>query len=196
MSDASPFLSLLLITALAAFVPLLSTRLRRLQMPIVVGEILAGMIVGRSGLDLVQFSPTLDFLALFGFTYLMFISGLEVDFAALSGAPEQGGPRSPLIRTLSLGSGIFSLTLGVSLFFAGALYDLGLIRDPYMMALILSTTSLGIVVPVLKERALIASRYGQALLFSALIADFGTLLLITVKVAMESHGVGPQLLRV
>jgi CPA2 family monovalent cation:H+ antiporter-2 len=73
MSHEFPFLSLLLITGLAAFVPLLASRLR---LPIVVGEILAGIIVGRSGLNLIEPSPALDFLATFGFTYLMFLSGI------------------------------------------------------------------------------------------------------------------------
>ena len=61
-----PFISLLLITALAAFVPLLASRFRKFRVPIVVGEILAGMIVGKSGLDLIQPSPALEFLTIFG----------------------------------------------------------------------------------------------------------------------------------
>jgi len=57
-----------------------------------------------------------------------------------------------------------------------------------MIALILSTTSLGVVVPVLKEQGLSSGRYGQTLLIAALIADFVTMLLITVVVAALSHG--------
>jgi len=56
------------------------------------------------------------------------------------------------------------------------------------MALILSTTSLGIVVPVLKERRMSSGLYGQSLLIAALIADFATMILITVDVAVLSHG--------
>jgi Trk K+ transport system NAD-binding subunit len=57
-----------------------------------------------------------------------------------------------------------------------------------MMGLILSTTSLGIVVPVLKQRGLSGSRYGQALLLAALVADFSTMFLITLYVAVRSRG--------
>ena len=60
--------------------------------------------------------------------------------------------------------------------------------SPWMIALILSTTSLGVVVPVLKEQGLTRGRYGQTLLIAALIADFVTMLLITVVVAALSHG--------
>jgi Kef-type K+ transport system membrane component KefB/Trk K+ transport system NAD-binding subunit len=194
MSESSPFLSLLLITGLAAFVPLLASKLRRLRLPTVVGEILAGMFIGKSGLNLIETSPTLDFLALFGFTYLMFLSGLEVDFGSLSSDSEDEDSPSRLRRSVLLGSLVFLISLVISYTSAGALLYFDLITDPLMVALILSTTSLGIVVPVLKERALIASDLGQTVLFSALIADFGTLLLITVDVAILSHGFTPDVL--
>lgn len=45
--DHSPFLALLLITVLALVVPILSARLRRFYIPIVVGEIVAGISIGR-----------------------------------------------------------------------------------------------------------------------------------------------------
>jgi Kef-type K+ transport system membrane component KefB len=194
MNESSPFVSLLLITGLAAFVPLLATGLRRLRMPIVVGEILAGMIVGQSGLNLIEFSPTLDFLALFGFAYLMFLSGLEVDFGAITSRSDDRPGFTRLNRVVTLGFAVFGLTLVLAFLAATSLLFLGLIRDPWMIALILSTTSLGIVVPVLKERGLIASEYGQSLLLSALIADFGTLLFITVEVAVLSKGLSLEVL--
>ncbi len=195
MGEEFPFLSLLLITALAAFVPLLASRLRRLRVPIVVGEILAGIIVGQSGLNLIEPSPALDFLATFGFTYLMFLSGLEVDFAALLALKNRtngGWLTNPLI----LGLAVFVLTVAGGLLVALGLTRVGLIQNPLIMALILSTTSLGIVVPVLKERSLTGSQYGQSLLISALVADFVTLLLISFVVAVISHGLTFELLLV
>jgi Kef-type K+ transport system membrane component KefB len=190
----SPFFSLLLITCLAAFVPLFATAFRRLHMPMVVGEILAGMAVGRSGLDLVETSPTLDFLALFGFTYLMFLSGLEVDPSAIISPASRKKRSSYFSGPFALGVGVFCLTLVVSLASAAAFYTAGLIEEPFMVALILSTTSLGIVVPVLKERGMAATDFGQSLIFSALVADFGTLVLITALVAFMSKGVTPEIL--
>jgi CPA2 family monovalent cation:H+ antiporter-2 len=195
MGEEFPFLSLLLITALAAFVPLLASRLRRLRVPIVVGEILAGIIVGQSGLNLIEPSPALDFLATFGFTYLMFLSGLEVDFAALLALRNRvngGWLTNPLI----LGLAVFVVTVAGGLVVALGLTRVGLIQNPLIMALILSTTSLGIVVPVLKERSLTGSQYGQSLLISALVADFVTLLLISFVVAIISHGLTFELLLV
>jgi Kef-type K+ transport system membrane component KefB len=131
--------------------------------------------------------PALEFLAAFGFTYLMFLSGLEVDFAVLMSSARAPSDRR-LGDPLSLGGGVFALTAGGGLVVAFGLTQMGLIQSPLIMALILSTTSLGIVVPVLKERNLSGTQYGQSLLVSALVAGFATLLLISVAVAAVSHG--------
>jgi Kef-type K+ transport system membrane component KefB len=63
-----------------------------------------------------------------------------------------------------------------------------------MMALILSTTSLGIVVPVLKERQMTTSQYGQTILLAALLADFLTMFMITIYVAGLSAGLTLEIL--
>lgn len=195
-SEEFSFLSLLLITALAAFVPLLASRFKKFRVPIVVGEILAGMIVGKSGFNLIEPSPALEFLTIFGFTYLMFISGLEVDFGVLvSNAGKKSNGRV-LENPLLLGLAVFGVTILVAFATAEGLMITGFIEEPFIIALILSTTSLGIVVPVLKERGLMPTRYGQALLMSALVADFGTLVLITIDVTIISRGLTFEVLLV
>ncbi len=88
----SEFLPLLLITLLAVIMPVLASRFRKLHLPIVVSEILAGIIIGKSGLNIVPESATLDFLAEFGFTLLMFLSGLEVNFGSFGGHAAKGQP--------------------------------------------------------------------------------------------------------
>ena len=91
MENQSAFQSLLLLTVLAALVPILVRQARRvLAVPIVVGEILAGIAVGRSGLNLVHESPVLSFLAEFGFIFLMFLSGLEVNLNVFAEAKGGG----------------------------------------------------------------------------------------------------------
>ena len=73
--ETEVLLALLLITGLASVIPLLARRLERFGVPIVVYEILAGMIVGSSGFNLIEPSPILTFLAEFGFAFLMFLYG-------------------------------------------------------------------------------------------------------------------------
>jgi len=187
-------LPLLVITVLAALVPVVANRLGRLALPLVVVEIIAGMAIGKSGLDMVRSTPYLDFLAEFGFIYLMFLSGLEMNFAALL-APAPGGRRENWWRRPAvLACAVFALTLSLAAGAGWGLASLGWAKSALLMGLILSTTSLGIVVPVLKERRLISGAYGQCLLVNALIGDFATLLMLGLAIALVSQGPGVHLL--
>jgi Kef-type K+ transport system membrane component KefB/Trk K+ transport system NAD-binding subunit len=192
MEETRSFIPLLLVVFLAFLVPIVLSRFKKLRLPIVVGEILVGIIIGRSGFGWVQHhDPALDLLAEFGFVFLMFLSGMEIDFSNLrlhrSQTPQKKIERRQL-SPLTIGGLSFGLTMLISGMVGYSLYRLGYVSDIWMMALILSTTSLGVVVPVLKERGLSTGRYGQTLLVAALIADFATMLLITVDVAVLSHG--------
>jgi Kef-type K+ transport system membrane component KefB/Trk K+ transport system NAD-binding subunit len=89
---------------------------------------------------------------------------------------------------------IFALTFLLALFGAFGLQQFGEVQNPLLMGLILSTTSLGLVAPTLKCQELIRSEYGQFLLVAASIADFVTLLLLTVVVAAENQGLTSELL--
>jgi Kef-type K+ transport system membrane component KefB len=95
--------ALLLITGLAAVIPVLAKRLDRFSIPIVVYEILAGMLVGISGLNLIEPSPILTFLAEFGFAFLMFLSGLELDLRLLNPARRAPGSERRYTQPLPLG---------------------------------------------------------------------------------------------
>ena len=176
------FLPLLIVIALSFAVPILLSPIRRLGIPVVVGEIIAGIVVGRSGLGLVSDEFVLEVLSVFGFAYLMFLSGLEIDFSGLSA---RGGLRAStrwarLRRNpFVIGGAAFAVTTLCSLGAAFYLTHIDLVDQPWLMALILSTTSLGVVAPVLKERGVIESTYGQTLLAAALIADFVTILLVS-----------------
>jgi Kef-type K+ transport system membrane component KefB/Trk K+ transport system NAD-binding subunit len=198
MEETLSFTPLLIVIFLAFLVPILLSRFRRLRLPIVVGEILAGVLIGRSGLNLVaQHDPLLDLLAEFGFVFLMFLAGMEIDFTNLRLMTAAGSePANERWGPIQLGGLNFGITLILSLALGYGLLALDLARDPILIALVLSTTSLGVVVPVLKERGLNTSRLGQSILISALIADFATMLLITVDVAILSSGVTLEILLV
>ena len=185
------FIPLLAVVLLAFLVPILLARFKRV--PAVVGEILAGILIGPSVLGLVDaHEPTLEILAEIGFAFLMFLSGLEIDFSILFAASRRGRnkKKSPML----LAGLSFVLTLvfaaGIGFWLTGA----GFVKDPWMMTLILSTTSLGIVVPVLKEKKMSSSNLGQTILLSALLADFLTMFLITVYIAIRSTGLSLNIL--
>ncbi|MBE0699430.1 MAG: cation:proton antiporter [Anaerolineaceae bacterium] len=185
------FIPLFIIVILAFVVPVVLSRFKQLRLPIVVGEILAGIVIGRSGFQLIRADePVLHFLAEFGFVFLMFLSGMEIDFSSLSlnNKRKTGKTKPHEFGPLGLALISFGLTLLLSIAISFALVKAGITKNVWMMALILSTTSLGVVVPVLKEKRLIGGKFGQTLLFAALIADFVTMLLITVMVAVLSKG--------
>jgi Kef-type K+ transport system membrane component KefB/Trk K+ transport system NAD-binding subunit len=189
MEETMSFLPLLIVIFLAFLVPIALSRFRKLRLPIVVGEILAGILIGRSGFGWVQHHEVvLDLLAELGFVFLMFLSGMEIDFSSLGLFRGDKGKADQPWSPLRLAGVSFVLTLLLSTMVGFAFTRTNLAGSPWMMALILSTTSLGVVVPVLKEQGISSSRYGQTLLISALIADFVTMLLITVVVAALSHG--------
>lgn len=167
---------------LIAFVaPLASFRVRSLRVPAILVEILLGIALGKSGLRLIQPGEAIDFLADFGFVFLMFLSGFELDF----GQPGRSGTArlQPWVQPTLL----FVATFALSLLGAELIHLAGLISNPLLFALILSTTSVGVVLPTLKERAEVRTRYGQALVRAALVADLSTILLLTLFVLYANH---------
>lgn len=193
--SSGSYLSLLIIVVLAAFVPIFVKKIRYLPIPVVVGEIIAGMIVGKSGFNLIEPTVSLDFLTNFGFAFLMFLSGLEIDLDLLF-LSNEGTNKNWFERPVFIASVIFISTLLLSGIISYGMLLLGWISSAPLMSLILSTTSLGIVVPILKEKELLGSAYGQDLLLSAIIADFVTMFLITVYVVIYTSGKTYQVLLV
>jgi Kef-type K+ transport system membrane component KefB/Trk K+ transport system NAD-binding subunit len=184
------FYQLLLISGLAVLVPIIGARVPGRVLPALVGEIIAGVVIGTSGLDIIDPTPVLEFLARFGFAYLMFLSGLELDPHVLTtpGDASHRGPKAVLGSPLGSGFVILGGTLAIAFFGVAMLEVSGLAPDLWLTTLILSTTSVGVVVPTLKERGLALRPYGQALLVAAFLADFVTLLLIGVFAVVKREG--------
>lgn len=181
---SASFSALVIIATAAFFTPIVVSRIKAIRVPVVVGELIVGILIGRSGLDIVRPEPWLGFLSSLGITYLMFLSGVEIDFR--------------LLRKLSAypeGRGVFALTALYSLLVllggTGAGYALsraGFAPDALLVALILSTVSVGVVLPMIKEKGYNASEYGQTILVTALLIDFATMLLLAVFVTLRTGG--------
>ncbi|WP_191556249.1 monovalent cation:proton antiporter family protein [Metabacillus idriensis] len=175
--------SSLVIVLLAAFItPLLLHRFKIKVMPVVVAEIIMGIIIGQSGFNLVQEDMWLETLSMLGFIFLMFLSGLEIDFTAFIGGRKKeklpSGKEAPNTFAVSflVFVGIFILSLFLSYLFV----FLGFIENAFLMTLIISTISLGVVVPTLKDAGIMKSNIGQIILLVAVIADLVTMILLAV----------------
>lgn len=188
--ESEPFGQLLLISSLAFLVPLIIARLPGRSIPAVVGEIVAGVAIGTSGFDIIDPDVTLEFLAEFGFAYVMFLAGLELDARLILRTGESGarGFRARADSLLGLGTVIFAGTLTTAFIGVLVLETLGLVGDIWLSTLIFSTTSVSIVVPTLKAAGQSSGPYGQALLVAAFLADFVTLVLISIYAAIERGG--------
>lgn len=193
MESSANLLPLLLVLVLAFAVPLLLGKVRWL--PVVVGEIFAGVIIGSSGLDLVHEGPTLEIMSNMGLAFLMFLAGMEIDFDKL--LPGQGRAVDEQQRKLlMLTPLIYLVTLGLALPSGFFLQGLGLDGDPWLLAFILSATSLGIVLPILKQRKMTHTAAGQAIFYTALLADFLTVILLTVFLLTIEQGFSLQVFSV
>ncbi|MDL1969002.1 MAG: cation:proton antiporter [Deltaproteobacteria bacterium] len=168
--ESNQAFSLIIISLAVFIVPILS---RYLKIPSIVVEILFGVAIGKSGLGLIMSGEWLSFLAHFGFLLLMFLSGFEIDFEYLE---KQG--RKQVVFALF----IFFCTVLLAYLFS-VLMGFG-----FYMTLILSTTSLGLAIPTLRESGLSKSILGQNIILAAIIADFMTLFGIAVYSLFYQYG--------
>ncbi|WP_226087184.1 monovalent cation:proton antiporter family protein [Mesobacillus sp. S13] len=193
MEHHASITSLVIVIIVAFLTPILLHRLKLNFIPVVVAEIIMGLIIGKSGFNIVHEDAWLSTLSTLGFLFLMFLSGLEIDFTAFSGnkknksrkANEQKEPNTFVLATIIF-IGIFIASLGLSYLFVLA----GFIENVFLMTLIISTISLGVVVPTLKDAHLMKTNIGQTILLVAVIADLVTMILLAVFVSLYDGGEG------
>jgi len=159
-------LSLVIISLGAFLLPLIA---QRISIPSIVLEIAYGILVGPV-LGLVKISEFISGLAIFGFMLLMFLSGFEIELDTFR---EKG------LKTLSIPLAIYVATVATSF------YLIITLDYPIFLALVLCTTSVDIVITVLRSDDTIKSNYGQSLFMSALIADIFTLIGVTVFASLQ-----------
>ena len=186
------FLSLVIVVVAAFLTPIIVNRLNINFLPVVVAEILMGIIIGHSFLNIVERDSVLNILSTLGFIFLMFLSGLEIDFKAFKkdSRSRQGKNKQEknLPSHLNLALTVFGFIMLISIILAYAFKWLGLVDDVLLMVIIISTISLGVVVPTLKEMNIMRTTIGQFILLVAVLADLVTMLLLTVYGAINGHG--------
>jgi Kef-type K+ transport system membrane component KefB len=175
------FGGLLIVVAAAFGAPLLLGLVPSFRLPAVILEIVAGIVLGPSVLDWVRPDQSINVLATIGLAFLLFLAGLEIDLRSLRGRP------------LALAGGGFVVSFAIALVAGFALHSVGLAQKPLFIAIVLTATSLGIIVPILKDAGEIASPFGQLLLAAGSIADFGAIILLSLFFSRESTGVGAKL---
>ena len=162
------FTDLLIVVVVAFVAPLALGFFPRLRLPAIVLEIVLGIVIGPSGLGWVQVDLPIQILALIGLAFLLFLAGLEIDVERLRGR---------VLRLTALAF-VMSFALGIVV---GLAFDAGgFIKSPLFIAIVLVSTSLGVIVPVLKDSGNISSDFGQLVIAAASIADFGAIILLSL----------------
>lgn len=186
------FLSLVIVVLAAFLTPIIVNRLNINFLPVVVAEILMGIVIGNSFLNIVERDSILNILSTLGFIFLMFLSGLEIDFKAFKkdkrARQGQNDDESSIPGHLNLALTVFAFTMIISILLAYVFKWLGLVDDVLLMVIIISTISLGVVVPTLKEMNIMRTTIGQFILLVAVLADLVTMILLTVYGAINGQG--------
>jgi Kef-type K+ transport system membrane component KefB len=162
------FDDVLIVMVVAVAVPLVLGMFPSLPIPSSVVEIAAGIVIGPALLNWVTDDQVLSIFSQLGVALLLFLAGLELDFAKLRGRPLQ----------LGLVGFVASLVIGLAL--ALPLGGTDVIIDPLLLAVILSATSLGIVCPVLKDAGILDSHAGTFIVAACSVAEFGSIVALSM----------------
>ena len=178
------FTNLFAVAVIALLAPLLLGLTPRLRVPAVVLEIVAGIVVGPHGLGLVDVDLPVQIVSVLGLAFLLFLAGLEIDVHRL---------RGQVLRLAVLGY-LVTLALGGA---AGAVFSaVGWVHSALLLAVTLSATSLGLVVPVLKDARQADGMVGQFTIAAASVADFAAVLVLSLVFSTEGGSAGERLIMV
>jgi Kef-type K+ transport system membrane component KefB len=163
--DARSLVLVFLCTTLGA---VLSRWHLRLVLPTVVVEIVLGILIGPDVLDIASVNVYISFLSDFGLALLFFFAGLEVIEHRLP---------TRLLRRGTLGWGL-SLAIGMAV---GVVFDrAGAEVEWWLLAVAVSTTALGALVPILSDAGLLPTPLGRAVLGTGVAGEFWPIIFISV----------------
>jgi Kef-type K+ transport system membrane component KefB len=175
------FDSLLVVVAIAFAAPFLLGLFPSVRLPSPVLEIVAGIVVGPAVLGWAHVDQTVAVMATIGLAFLLFLAGIEIEFGKL---------RGQVLRLTVIG---FALSFVVAVASGFILKGAGVVQTPLLVGIILCSTSLGVIIPVLKDAGEISSRFGQLVVAAGSIADFGAIILLSAFFSGEG-GTGSTLI--
>jgi Kef-type K+ transport system membrane component KefB len=174
-ADTGSFLAVLGAAAAAPLLSLLAQRpIRSLIVPVVVVELLLGVIIGPHGLELAELGEVLEFLGQLGLGFLFFFAGYEIRFEAIRGSP---------LRLAVLG---WVASVGLAYSLAGVLAATGVVISGLLTGSAMATTALGTLVPVMRDTGTLSTRLGRFVLGAGAMGEFGPVLIVTLLLSTQS----------
>jgi Kef-type K+ transport system membrane component KefB len=164
--DATSFLVIALAAAVAAFT--VAFLPRRIAPPVVVLELLLGIVIGPEVLDFAQSDDFTEFFGNLGLGMLFFFAGYEIDFGRIRGRP------------LALAGAGWALSLALAYGIGGALAAAGIVLSLLYTGSAMATTAIGTLIPVLRDAGAMSTRFGTFLLAAGAAGEFGPIVLVTL----------------
>jgi Kef-type K+ transport system membrane component KefB len=165
---------ILVVATIAALAPVLADLSRRAAVPVVVAEIFLGILVGPQVLDLAQTDSFITALSTFGLAFLFFLAGIEIDFQRIRGAPLERG----------LAGWGMSVVLGAAI--AVVLHVTGVIHATVLVALALTTTAMGTLMPILRDAGILDQRFGDFVVGAGAVGEFGPVIAVSIILAFDA----------
>jgi Kef-type K+ transport system membrane component KefB len=170
-----------IVAAVALAAPFALGLFPKLRLPAIVLEIILGIVIGPQVLGWVKIDTPIQVMSLLGLAFLLLLAGLEVEYERF---------RGQLLRLTTIG---YAISFGIALAIGFGLNAGGLVKSPLLVGIALSATSLGIVIPVLKDARQVSTDFGQVVVAGASVAEIATIVLLSLFFSGESSGVGSKL---
>ena len=162
----SAFFILALVAALA---PVLAEIPIGWRTPVVAIELLLGILIGPHVLNWATPDGLVGLLGELGLTFLLFMVGLEMNIGEIRG------------KSLNLAVSGWVLSFLVAITSMYLLHEVGLIQAPPLLAgAALSTTALGVLVPLLRDEGILETPFGKLVVSAAAMGEFGPLMVVSV----------------
>jgi Kef-type K+ transport system membrane component KefB len=168
------FNSLLIVAGISVLVPVVLGLLPRLPVPGAVLMVLGGIVVGPSVLNWARIDAPVEVLSDLGLGILLFLAGLEIDVDRL---------RSPLTRLAGVA---FGCSAALAVLCAVLFWLPGPETEPILLAIIFSSTSAGLLLPLLKDAGEGSTEFGQLIMTAAAIAELVPILLLSLLFSADS----------
>lgn len=179
--EFNPYLVLAHLALLIVVAKIFGEIVARLEFPSVLGEIVAGIILGPSVLNLVKPDDTIETFATVGIILLLFIAGLEIDLDIMK-----------RVGVASLVVALFGVAIPMA---AGTLTFLAL-GDNFHYAIfagaIMTATSIGLTLRTLMDLQRFRTREGTTIVTAAVIDDVIGIFILAILVSMETGGHAPS----
>jgi Kef-type K+ transport system membrane component KefB len=169
--DPASFFAVVLTAAVAAAT--VAAVPKRLAPPVVVLELVLGIVIGPEVLGIARNDDFIEFFSNLGLGMLFFFAGYEIDFERIKGLP------------LKLGGWGWALSVAIAYALGGILAATGVIASALYAGSAMATTAIGTLIPILRDNGELKTRFGTYLLAAGGAGEFGPILLLTIVLSTD-----------